>query len=389
MARDLFALEKGIRLYKENSDTEFLDILFGSPAPGGDAGEQDAAPIGSWYYRQNGASSTVYQKIANAGATSDWQENGSTSLQIGFRPEKIRAVTNENVTPGVRDLTTTPFTDDNGTTLDAGDFNVGEFIISNAGGVAVLLEVTAVSAPNVTFSTPSSAPALSEFDTFLTPNYLPDPDGQENQALVQINGSGNVVKVGDVDWNFATGINLSVGYTPGSGNITSSDSVEEAIQKLDGNNDAQDQALGLAQGATNFGTFTSPASLLLAAGQSAKQLFQRIGNLLSQLRGVEVTGITTATAVDAVPHATVKAVKWLVTAVEEATPNNRKAMEVYAVTNGTAVDDTLYARLRVGANFNLSVNVVINGANMELQVASSTAGVTATVRRIEVIKSVL
>lgn len=271
MSRVLHGIEKGLRVYKENSQTEFIDYLFGSAAPGGDTGEQDAAPIGSLYLRQNGASSTIYQKIASANSTADWQENGATSAQIGFRPEKVRAITGENVSPGARNLATTPFTDDNGTTLAAADFAVGEFIIANAGATAVLLEVTAISAPSVTFSTPVSAPALAEFDTFLAPNYLPDIDGQENAALVQINSSGSAVKIADVDWNFADGINLTAGYVASSGNVAPSDSVQTAIAKLDGVNDNQDTLLGTAQGATNLGTF---AGTTIADNETVKGALQ-------------------------------------------------------------------------------------------------------------------
>lgn len=389
MARQLFGLEKGIRVYRENNDTDFFDIIFGSAAPGGDAGEQDAAPQGSLYIRQNGASSTIYQKIGTANSTADWQENGSTSLQLGFRPEKIRAITSENVTAGARDLTTTPFTDDDGTTLSATDFAVGEFIISNSGATAVLLEVTAVSAPSVTFSTPTSAPALAAFDTFLTPNYLPDPNGQENQALVQVNSAGAIVKVADVDWNFATGINLSAGYTPGSGNITTSDSVESAIQKLDGNNDAQDTLLGTAQGATNLGTFTGN---IIADNESVKDALQQLETEVEKGR-VSVDGVTVLQTVDSVLVDEVCAIKWYVW-VQEVATREVKAYEIFAAHNGDDSNDATDVDfhdpiLKVdGANFNLTVNVGLGGSGvtqaMNLTIATTTGGVDVRVRRVEI-----
>jgi hypothetical protein len=39
MGRVLHQIANGLRTYRENSDTEFFDIIFGSAAPGGDAGE--------------------------------------------------------------------------------------------------------------------------------------------------------------------------------------------------------------------------------------------------------------------------------------------------------------------------------------------------------------
>lgn len=258
MARVLHDIEKGLRISKENSQTDFFDLIFGSAAPGGDAGEQDAAPIGSLYVRKNGSSSTIYQKVASSNAPSDWQENGSSSASIGvWRPEKVRAITSDTVTAGVsRNLSTTPFADDEGTQLAAADFQVGEYIIADSDGTPVLLEVTAISAPSVTFDTPVSAPALSAGDTFVTPNYLPDtPADQEGQAIANFNGSV-MVKIGDIDWNFADGINLASGYAAASGDVSDADTVQSALQKIDGNNDAQDSLLGTAQGATNLSTFS-------------------------------------------------------------------------------------------------------------------------------------
>lgn len=487
MARELFWIEKGLRIGDENSDTAFIELLQGTSAPGGDAGEQDAAPIGSLFVQRNGASSALYQKVANAGSTSDWVENGSSNAQVGnWRGEFVRAVTNDTVTAGVgRDLTASPFADDEGTQLTAADFTVGEFLIADADGTPVLLEVTNVSAPSVTFSTPGSAPALSSGDTFISPNYLPDsPGGQEGQAIVNYNGS-IIVKVGDIDWNFADGINLAAGYAAGSGDVSNSDTVQSAIEKLDGNNDAQDQVLGTAQGDTDLGTFSGSTIAdnesvkgalqdletayeetdanvddlitlsgvpenstdlgtftgstigdnlnnkqalqaletfaeseaadqdeieqnvddlitlsgvaenstdlgtftgdLLADGLTTKAALQRLEDLLEELKMVEVTGVTAITTIDEVPVSTYSAVKWFVEAFEEATPANKKALEVYALNNGTAIDENVVSRLRVGSNFNLVVSGDISGGNMRLRVSSSTAGVTVRARRIGVV----
>jgi len=425
MARKEFAIEQGIEILALDADPgSGVRLIKGTGAPGGDAGQQDDAPIGSIYIRQNGASSTLYQKIANAGASGDWQENGSSTVAIGtWRGENVVAVTNDTVTAGVaRDLVASPFADDEGTTLAAADFQVGDFIIADADGTPVLLEVTNVSAPNVTFSTPASAPALAQDDTFVARNYLPDsPAGQEGQAIAHYNGS-IIVKLGDVDWDFATGINMSSGYTPGSGDPSSADTVESAIEKLDGNNDAQDSAIGISQGDTNMGTYTgallndnesakqniqqleteaeamrttsgtSAGDLnygaftgdLLADNQSGKQLFQRLEDLLDELKSVEVTGITTQTAVDSVPVASYVSCKWIVEAFEEATPANVQAFEVYALHDGTNTDETVYAKLKLGANFNLVINTDVNAGNLRLLATSSTAGVTVRARRIGV-----
>lgn len=384
MARKYFGIEKLLRIFKTDSDTEHFDIMFGSGLPGGDTGEQDDANAGAVYFRQNGASSTMYQKIGTANSTADWQENGSSQAVIGnWRPEKVRATTNEAVSAGI----TNPVAwADNDGAVDGNDFIVGEFVIVDADGTPALMEVTVVtSSTSITLA--AAATPIANNDTFISINYLPDPVNMEGQAIVN-KTSTIMVKIGDVDWNFATGINISSGYASGNGTISSADSVESAIQKLDGNQQDIQSASGLSQGDVNYGSFTTPASLLLAASQTSKQLFQRLGVLLAQLRGVEVTGLTTLAVIDSVPHSSVKCVMWLVCVFEEATPANRKFYEIQAMTDGTLVDDSVKI-LKMGANFNFVLSIIINGANMELKASSSTAGVTTTIRRIEVVKSVL
>lgn len=381
MSRQLYTVEKGLRIHGENTQAG-VDILFGSGAPGGDTGEQDAAGVGSLYLRTNGQ---AYKKIGSANSAADWEEIGNVTLdQLNWRNEKVRAATVDTLSAGSVDPTSFS---DNESGLDGNDFAVGEYLIGDVDGTPVLYEVTAVTdADDITIAV--AGQVIADNDTFIVQKYLPDsPADQEGQAIVHFpSATGPAVKIGDVNWDFATGINLSGGYTPGSGNVTSADTVESAIQKLDGVNDAQDSALGLAQGDVNFGAFTGDS---LADDQSAKQLFQRIETLLEQLRGVQATGITTVTTVDSVPVASVKACKWTIEAFEEATPANRQALEIFALNDGTNVDDTVYAKLKLGSNFNLSISVDIDSGNMRLRAASTTAGVTVTARRVEVVETVL
>lgn len=383
MSRDFFGLEKGIDIYAENGALS-VRFLSGTAVPDGLLDQADA-PIGSVYFRSG--TNGIYEKVLNNGNAADWELNGAAAATIGkWREEKVVAVTNGTVALGVRDLVASPFSDDASPTLVAADFVVGDHIISDADGTPALLRVSAVSGDEITLVAATN-PLVSE-DTFVVVNYLPDPAGGENRAIVNYNGSV-IVKISDIDWSLATGINLSGSYVAAAGNVVAGDTVEAAIAKLDGNLDAVNTLSGVAQGATDLGSWTSPVDLLFSSTSTIKALFQRIGDLLMQFRGVTVTGITSSTMVDQVPHATVKAVKWFVTAFEEANPSRRQAYEVYALTNGTLVDDNLASKLKVGSNFNLTTNVDISGANMRLMIASSTAGVTVTARRIEVVKSVL
>ena len=487
MSRENFGVERGLDLFDENGELR-VAVLGGTALPGGDGGPQDEAPVGSLYLRSNGTASTLFQKVLTNNNNADWVENGSSSAVIGvWRQEKVRAITNDTVTAGVaRDLVANPFADDEVPLLTAADFAVGEFLIADADGTPVLLEVTDVSAPNVTFSTPSVAPPLAENDTFITPNYLPDSPGtQEGQAIANYNGSV-ILKIADIDFQFATGIELSAGYTAGAGDAgspASCDSVEAAIIKLDGNDQAQDLVLGTARGDTtlpNFSGSTIPdgasvvsalqaletageavgvqvgdlitltgvpansedlgtfpggvisdnvtiktalteleakdeaqdlviagvgadlAALITLSGVPAgstdlgsftgdlfadnlnnKEVFQRIEDLLDQLKMLEQENVTTQTVIDEVPVAQYGTCKWLVEIINQGSPANKRAFEVYATNNGTLVDDTVYARLRIGTFFVSAVNVDISGGNMRLLVSSSVAAIVRA-RRIGV-----
>lgn len=390
MSRNFFGVERGLNLFQENGGL-LARVLCGTAQPDGVSGGQDTAPIGSLYIRSG--TGELYQKIANDGVAADYDKFDNPQMSVGnWRAEKLLLLTNEAQGAGVRDVVANPFTDDDGAAIPLAKYAVGKWVITDADGTPALMKITDVTGDNVTFTVmplppaDGSTPALGSGDTFLCEYYLPDsPNAQEGLAIVVFNGSV-MIKIADLNWNFADGINMAASYTAVNGSISNADTVNSAIEKLDGNQQDLISLSGVSQGAVNFGSFTGDS---LADNQTAKQLFQRIETLLEQLRGVQVTGITSATTVDSVSVASVKACKWIVEAFQEATPTNRKALEVYAINDGTLVDDTVYARLALGSDFNLSISVDISGADMRLRAASTTAGVTVTARRIEVVKSIL
>jgi hypothetical protein len=426
MARNFYGIEKGLDIYAENGSLQ-VRLLSGSAAPDG-LGDQSSAPIGSLYIRNT--TGELYQKVANAGNSADYQLNGASSAVVGkWRGETVSVVTGATQGAGVRDMVASPFSDDDGTPLPIGTYVVGQYVISGAGGTPVLLEITDVTGDDVTFALASN-PLVAE-DTFVCKNYLPDPNGGENRALVNYNGSV-IVKLSDIDWQIATGINLSGSYAAASGNVAAADTVEAAIAKLDGVNDNQDSLLGTAQGAVNLGTFTgatipdsstvkgalqsletaheevdqnvndlitlsgvaensvnlgafaAAGSFLLGATETIKSALQKLADYLFGLKVTQTVGVTTITVVDSLAHATYKKVSWHVEVFVTGTPANRESFIVDALTDGTNVDDTKYAKLKLGANIaGLASSVAINGANLELRIVS-TPSVTVNVRRITV-----
>lgn len=388
MSRDFFRVEKGLHITDENGDTGW-HLLHGSGVPGSLSQENDAE-VGSIYARTNGS---FYQKRTAGSGTDKWERLPFVSeVAIGvWRGEHVVACTDDNAPgslPAQIDLDTTPpgFTDDDTPYLGTSDFSVGDFIIFDADGGGtgcVLLEVTAVSAPNITVDTPSTAPVLSTNDGFICTNYLPDsPGDQEARALVVYNGTG-MVKLGDVNWDIATGINLSSGYAAASGNVTSSDTVESALQKLDGNIDAIDTRQGLTQGAVNFGSFTGGQNVL-PNNSTTKAILQAIADEIDTYK--TQTGVTTTVTLDSVAIADYEAVEWLVHAELDSASTSRKVGRILALHDGSSVTVDAVDLVKT-ASFNTTYSVDISGGEMRLRVGASSA-VTFKSHRRHVIASI-
>jgi len=327
------------------ADAEVRLGLQGTALPGGDAGEQDAAGISSMYHKTDDGK--IFKKVADAGSTADWEEISAVSI-TRWRTETVRASTNDTLSAGATDPTSWS---DNDGGLDDTAFAIGEHVYADYDGTPALFKITAISTPNITLAAADTAIAAG--DVFVIDNNLPDPVSAENEAIVLFNGSSSK-KLGDVDW--------------------------QALVTLS----------GVAEGSTNFGTWTAPVTLLFSATATAKALYQRIGDLLMQIRGTETAVVAaTATTIDEVPMATVKMVKWLVKFHETATPANVRSFEITAINDGTNIDyKNPTNNLKLGSNIAYAVAVDDSAGSMRLRL-TPTPAVTATVRRIEVVKTLL
>lgn len=429
MSRQLFEIEKGLHIVGENGWSG-VSYIFGADAPGLLQSEIDAE-VGSVYNRTNGEQ---YIKIAAGTGTDKWRKKLTTDdlLQISPRSEKVIVATGDvaPVSGNTIDLVAAPFSDDEGTLMTGASFAVGNHVLFGVGGVPKLMKVSVVAGDVITLV--DADDALSDNDYFIVQNYLPDsPADQELQAIIQYYG-GAVYKLGDVNWAFANGINLAAGYSANAGNVASGDSVQEAISKLDGVNDAQDLALGLAQAAVNFGAFTGG---LLSSNASAKSLFQEIeteveairslsgttigqtdlgaftGNIIPDgsdikeaLQAIEtsiesesvhkkLTGITTEVSVDELLVDAFQVSKWEVYISLDSAPERAVAFEILAAHNGhsladaTTIEDTVFSKLKFGPSFSYTLSVDLNGTGaaqvMRLRLLAP-ASVTVKVRRIGV-----
>ena len=381
MAQDLFRAELGYAIEAANGD-ELARVLSGSGAPGADGGVQDDAPIGSLYLRtSNGA---LYKKTVDNNLATDWKELSDLTIdQLSWRNEKVRALTDDTIVAGAGIDPTSWSDNDSG--VDATNWDVGDYVIGDGDGSPALFEITAkVSGTSITLAAASQP--IADNDTFVVQAYLPDVGAsQEVQAIFHVPTAGSAgVKIGDVNWNLADGINLN-GYTESQGPVTGSDTVQTAIEKTGGDVSDLVTLSGVARGSTVLGAFASPASVLMAATYTVKSALQRLGDLYAQLRGVESAAVTSSTVLDST---TAISCKWIIHAVDDTTSTNREAYEVHALNDGTSVDYNIFSKLKLGSGINETISVAMNGADMELSVAAAAAA-TFRARRIEVVKNVL
>ena len=126
-----------------------------------------------------------------------------------------------------------PFSDDDGTDLVIGDFSDGQYLLSSG---ATNKRFSVYDDGGTLKVTTSDVEQPEDSFTYVVKHDLIDADGQENTAIYHVEGT-TLVKIGDVDFSVATGIDLSSGYAPaGSTTVepTVGDSVEDAISKLHG-----------------------------------------------------------------------------------------------------------------------------------------------------------
>lgn len=77
-------------------------------------------------------------------------------------------------------------------------------------------------------------------------------------------------------------------------------------------------------------------------------------------------------AMDTVPKATTSMVEWLLRINSSTTPANMKGYKIVAMTDGTNIDHSSYAIQKLGSAISgLAIDVVIDGANIELDVTAT------------------
>jgi len=306
MSRANFGVEKGLDIF----DVDGLllsSAIAGSAAPGGDAGPQDAAPIGSTYQRTDG---NFYRKIANAGALADWDLMPPGLLSAGYAAANGTIAIGDTVEEAV------------------------EKIVGNQDDIQTASGLAQGAVDNGTFTGATIA------------------DNVTTKAALQ--------------------------------------AIETAYEETDQNVDDLITLSGVAENATDLGTFTGITIPDTSTNKAALQALETQLETISGGAQIDVANVTTLQDLDTVLADDIQQVEWEIVAFEEATPANKKASKIVAIHNGhagadaTLVDDTQFAKLKFG-NFNLVLTVDLNGVGaaqaVRLRASSSTAGVHVSLRR--------
>lgn len=248
---------------------------------------------------------------------------------------------------------------------------------------------------------------LNSGETFFVDNdLLASSDFNEKTSAYTFNGT-SCVRSAQIDFESAGSINVTSGYSASAGNPIASESVQSVLQKLDGNNDAQDQSIGINQGDTNLGAFTGTGAtrILTDNTESAKSSVEKIANDIGSVTNTTVldtnntvgenldilgglmakdrkeinTTISSATTttIDTVPVSNECAI-WDIVIFQTSTPDNRYKSTIEATFEGSSIDFTEFGILELGTGVTpVTLEAVINGANVELQAtATGTGGLT-------------
>lgn len=479
MSLDFFRVIRGVEI-ENDALTSKVQILLGTGLPGGDAGEQDAAPRGSVFLRTDVAvgGAQFYWKSGTANTTADWEIGaskdyvdsviGGTSWRAPARVMDDTVYVDDTAFPvtGIIDgvtladqdrvlfsnVTASPenniwiwnsgsstWTEDplnpesdgdvvfiqEGTSsesimvytgsdwvkyADATSFAELGYIRAFIGKSGVGSEMPDYSSTNVVADSDSLETAIGKLDAedgyqnaFMgkavgneMPTYtsteVVTQNGSLEAAVGELDaamGNGNITNTGgnyslssDMTWNAGLNdvtealdqLNAAIGdrsYSQNN-NVTDGQSSAASIEALD---------VAIGNRTYTEDNFVTDGQSVTASIDALDIQVGYLSTLTLTITGTNVDA-SPAIAVDTIPVTEATEVKWMIQVRENGTPANRRALEIHALTDGTAVDHTEYAVIKVGANIaGFDVDVVINGANIELMLGS-TNNVDFVVKRI-------
>ena len=416
MALDLFRVTQGLNIELDDLSKN-ASVLVGDGLPGGDASYEDAAPIGSIFLRTDAESNSLqlYYKHSTANNSSaDWKVTASqdyvdaVAQGLSWREPVLvhdattyaditAAETAANVGDTVDGITITAGSRILFSDLTTGNDNV--YIVSGSSGAWTFTEDTNAATDGdallvqqgtyaeqqwvfdgtswVQFGSGAAAAELGYIRTFIGKTGPGSELPTYSSTEIVAQSSNLETAIGALDAAAGTGE-----ITNDGGNYSLSDDMSWAAAGTLTITSALDE---LNEGIGDA-TFTSSGTNI-TNGDSANTSINNLNEAIIPLQeqSLEISGTQSATVLttmDTIPVAEATQVKWMVQVRATGTPANRRGVEIHAMTDGTSVDHSEYAILKLGSPIaGLDFNVAISGVDIILTV-NSTPGVDYVVKRI-------
>lgn len=398
MALDLFRVIKGMDIQLDDLSRN-ANVLIGDGLPGGDGDIQDSAPIGSIYLRTDTETDglQLYWKFTTI-------NNSSADWKTAADKEYIDAVvTGLSWREPVRVKDDTVYA--NSAAFPTG--GVIDGISLNPGDRVLFSNVTDPSSENVWFWDGAAWSEDANQETDGDAVLVQEGSNADQQWVyngtdwVLFGAANNNAELGYIrDFIGKTGPGAETPTYSSTDIVTSGDTLETAIGDLDAaigdqqytndfnvndNEDVTTSIDNLDGAIGDLGNYTEENVVTNgdSIGDTINNIDIAIGDLQDQDR--EISGsqpAATLTTMDTLAVSEATEAKWLVQVRSTSTPANRRAVEIHALTDGTSIDHTEYAVLRLGGAIpGLDANVAISGTDMILTV-NSTGGVDYVVKRL-------
>lgn len=402
---DLFRLVGGIDIQNDSLSNNVY-LLHGVGEPGGDSAAQDAAPIGSTFYRTDlaGNKLQVFYKIASNNVSADWTQVADKSYVdnavagISWRePAVVRStattlptstatqtitvdgvVVSDNQRVLFTDLTVDPnvYVYNQATGTFAEDINSATsgdalFITS---GTSVGNRWTFNGTQWVLFGAETDVSEIVFIDSYLgktlgnsLPVYTTNYAISDSQTIVSA--------VSDIDTLIGTGeiTNASGNFVLTSSLATNGSNGSEGTLTITNALNALNTQIGnrTFTTGTNYPLTTNGETITASLEKLNVAVKDILIDTLQVSGSVSSTPSTLAIA-DSIPLSLATEVTWMVQVRETATQANRRALQIHAVTDGTTVDFTRFAELTLGAGVvGFGADVVIDGTNIALQLKAT------------------
>lgn len=241
-----------------------------------DAVGLDAELINTNYITVN---SSLYTKVSLLDGQVKTNTTAITALEVGmtwYGGDAPKVITDDvdlrAASNGTALSTLLPFSDDDGTQLVIGDFIAGDLLCSRDNGTDNQKIFSVYDDTGTLKVTVSGVDQLVSGNVFFVKYNLPAGASYEGRAAYRYDGTDIVLHI-DLDFETANTIQTTSGYTASSGDPTAEETVETILEKIDGNVDAVNSSMGIAQGAVNMGTYTGT---LIPDNETTKQNIQTL-----------------------------------------------------------------------------------------------------------------